>query len=53
MTDYDMLSNEEYAKRKKTEYKQKKIREQVNKNQKSSRGFGYSYKSISFDVEEQ
>lgn len=46
---HNILDDEQYAQQKKTEYKYKKLRDQVRNNQKSSQGFGYEYKPIQFD----
>ena len=43
------LSNEEYEKLKKYQYKQKQMKKQLQHNQKAVRGFGYDYKPVIFD----
>jgi hypothetical protein len=42
------MTDAEYAKVKKQEYKRKKLREIVKNNAKSAQGFGYEYKPIQF-----
>jgi hypothetical protein len=42
------MTNAEYAKVKKQEYKRKKLQEIVKNNAKSARGFGYDYQPIQF-----
>ena len=42
------MTDAEYAKVKKQEYKRKKLREIVKNNTKSQLGFGYEYKPIQF-----
>jgi hypothetical protein len=43
------LTNEEYVRMKSVQRKQKQIKQQVKNNQKSMRGFGYTYKEITHD----
>jgi len=43
------LTNEEYARLKHMQHKQKQVRQQLKNNQKSQRGFGYTYKEINYD----
>jgi hypothetical protein len=44
----DYVVSQQEIEEKKEEYKRKKLREIVNNNAKSSRGFGYNYKPIQF-----
>lgn len=46
-----MLTAEQYAQLKKQQYKNKKIQQQVRNNQKSAQGFGYTYKPVVFETE--
>ena len=50
--EYENLTNEEYAQVKKLEYRRKKLREQSRKNAKSQQGFGYEYKPLQFNFNE-
>ena len=43
------LTNEQYAQIKREQRKHKKLKQQLQNNQKSMRGFGYTYKEINYD----
>ena len=49
----DYITDAEYAQQKKQEYKQKKLRQQLKNNRKSTQGFGYEYKPIQFDYPQE
>ena len=43
------ITNEQYAQIKRQQRKQKEVKQQLQNNQKSQRGFGYTYKEINYD----
>jgi len=43
------ITNEQYAQLKREQRKQKQLNQQLKNNQKSVRGFGYTYKEINYD----